>query len=287
MFQFSNQNSLYAIEISKGNYALQITKKPKTFTLKAKHLVVGMAITIFNVLLASNHFISHHGPIVEVHCNTSLPGIYIEDNQTRTSVDDFVLTTIEAIISQNTHVHLLTKECTTTNAPVYVLEVSSILESSNHTTLLAVKKANDSKVLAFSKINVSLETKAPLDVIFYELASEINNIVQPYGLLMQDSYQDKWSKPSAKEQYNCLFQMYNYFSSDSQEDYNGVHECLEKASKFESVPLDIRGALAASYMEQSNSYRENTIENPLFKACLLYTSPSPRDGLLSRMPSSA
>ena len=25
----------------------------------------------------------------------------------------------------------------------------------------------------------------------------------------------------------------------------------------------------------------------LFKACLLYTSPSPRDGLLSRMPSSA
>ena len=27
--------------------------------------------------------------------------------------------------------------------------------------------------------------------------------------------------------------------------------------------------------------------NPLLKACLLYTSPSPRDGLLSRMPSSA
>ena len=25
----------------------------------------------------------------------------------------------------------------------------------------------------------------------------------------------------------------------------------------------------------------------VFKACLLYTSPSPRDGLLSRMPSSA
>ena len=26
---------------------------------------------------------------------------------------------------------------------------------------------------------------------------------------------------------------------------------------------------------------------PLMKSCLLYTSPSPRDGLLSRMPSSA
>ena len=28
-------------------------------------------------------------------------------------------------------------------------------------------------------------------------------------------------------------------------------------------------------------------EKPLDKVCLLYTSPSPRDGLLSRMPSSA
>ena len=28
-------------------------------------------------------------------------------------------------------------------------------------------------------------------------------------------------------------------------------------------------------------------ENVLFPLCLLYTSPSPRDGLLSRMPSSA
>ena len=28
-------------------------------------------------------------------------------------------------------------------------------------------------------------------------------------------------------------------------------------------------------------------ENIVSKACLLYTSPSPRDGLLSRMPSSA
>ena len=27
--------------------------------------------------------------------------------------------------------------------------------------------------------------------------------------------------------------------------------------------------------------------NEVYKSCLLYTSPSPRDGLLSRMPSSA
>ena len=34
------------------------------------------------------------------------------------------------------------------------------------------------------------------------------------------------------------------------------------------------------------SFKPNFV-NYMFKDCLLYTSPSPRDGLLSRMPSSA
>ena len=32
---------------------------------------------------------------------------------------------------------------------------------------------------------------------------------------------------------------------------------------------------------------KNTENNKAYSCCLLYTSPSPRDGLLSRMPSSA
>ena len=47
-------------------------------------------------------------------------------------------------------------------------------------------------------------------------------------------------------------------------------------------------------MFQKDTFDEKTIERELdwakdlgFNSCLLYTSPSPRDGLLSRMPSSA
>ena len=36
-----------------------------------------------------------------------------------------------------------------------------------------------------------------------------------------------------------------------------------------------------------NSEKENNLFVVQYNACLLYTSPSPRDGLLSRMPSSA
>ena len=35
------------------------------------------------------------------------------------------------------------------------------------------------------------------------------------------------------------------------------------------------------------SYGDQEVTNGTYDTCLLYTSPSPRDGLLSRMPSSA
>ena len=36
-----------------------------------------------------------------------------------------------------------------------------------------------------------------------------------------------------------------------------------------------------------NSFSKETLKDRYLWGCLLYTSPSPRDGLLSRMPSSA
>ena len=39
--------------------------------------------------------------------------------------------------------------------------------------------------------------------------------------------------------------------------------------------------------ENTDFNRENIEIRPVTTSCLLYTSPSPRDGLLSRMPSSA
>ena len=38
---------------------------------------------------------------------------------------------------------------------------------------------------------------------------------------------------------------------------------------------------------KSSKHFENWTKSESFRFCLLYTSPSPRDGLLSRMPSSA
>ena len=46
---------------------------------------------------------------------------------------------------------------------------------------------------------------------------------------------------------------------------------------------------AGCFMDDHQNYSWQEAQAPLIngEACLLYTSPSPRDGLLSRMPSSA
>ena len=64
--------------------------------------------------------------------------------------------------------------------------------------------------------------------------------------------------------------------------------------KLTHLPMHNRARQGLSYLPQEASiFRKLTVEEniravlELLNICLLYTSPSPRDGLLSRMPSSA
>ena len=67
--------------------------------------------------------------------------------------------------------------------------------------------------------------------------------------------------------------------------------CKNPIPQEENVKLDIPSNIVISAEDNTLAYY--TIENTELKKvdldipCLLYTSPSPRDGLLSRMPSSA
>ena len=81
------------------------------------------------------------------------------------------------------------------------------------------------------------------------------------------------------------------FFSNKSDDKNKIVELLDKVCKDKLEPF-----INASYEELAtyvNAYdqkmimkRENIADRGIW-TCLLYTSPSPRDGLLSRMPSSA
>ena len=58
-----------------------------------------------------------------------------------------------------------------------------------------------------------------------------------------------------------------------------------QAAMFHAEFVNLLNAGASAYANAEAAGRAALAQN--IKACLLYTSPSPRDGLLSRMPSSA
>ena len=67
-----------------------------------------------------------------------------------------------------------------------------------------------------------------------------------------------------------------------------THKDIFKGSTYNSLEEQVGGKHYRSMKIQPAEFiNENKLLFAEGNACLLYTSPSPRDGLLSRMPSSA
>ena len=74
----------------------------------------------------------------------------------------------------------------------------------------------------------------------------------------------------------CL--MYTTHVQVSRSDMKVTSEMADKSEKF--VQNDEGGVMKVKVEEE-------LVKSPALSSCLLYTSPSPRDATLSRMPSSA
>ena len=75
-------------------------------------------------------------------------------------------------------------------------------------------------------------------------------------------------------------------------DLEQLQDLAEKDLKINDTELDLESLktpqLHNKYLKFLNKWKLlQTKANTDYYTCLLYTSPSPRDGLLSRMPSSA
>ena len=64
-----------------------------------------------------------------------------------------------------------------------------------------------------------------------------------------------------------------------------IRETILHASIYAGMPAGMEGTRVAE--KTLGELKEKGVEVKKGGDCLLYTSPSPRDGLLSRMPSSA
>ena len=67
----------------------------------------------------------------------------------------------------------------------------------------------------------------------------------------------------------------------------GLSAYLEQIKKFPMLDAEEEYMLAKNWKTTGNIKSAEKLVTSHLRFCLLYTSPSPRDGLLSRMPSSA
>ena len=74
-----------------------------------------------------------------------------------------------------------------------------------------------------------------------------------------------------------LVTVMNNFSSPSESNKLNYSEFIQQVQEGEVKRVTVDGYIISGVRTDGSS----------FETCLLYTSPSPRDGLLSRMPSSA
>ena len=114
----------------------------------------------------------------------------------------------------------------------------------------------------------------------------------------------EYYKPKTTVEYSEISRMEKIHTdifASSQEGAKHIADCIEKEilaaqqeGKFYVMALGAGSSLYSVYDELVRRYNEKTLSfrnvvvfNAYEYYCLLYTSPSPRDGATSRMPSSA
>ena len=74
---------------------------------------------------------------------------------------------------------------------------------------------------------------------------------------------------------------------DWQDSRGAISQVLPRTTELERPPVANADIILLVFAVEEPTLDPWQLSRFLVKACLLYTSPSPRDGLLSRMPSSA
>src|SRR5664279_476570 len=95
----------------------------------------------------------------------------------------------------------------------------------------------------------------------------------------------KWASPSYDDSGWDQINVPGKWEDQGYNDYNG-YAWYRKSFKMNDIPLNTSIYLMLGRIDDADEVYLNGTEIGKSGNCLLYTSPSPRDGLLSRMPSS-
>ena len=147
---------------------------------------------------------------------------------------------------------------------------------------------------------VTVETPDELTVDNIEMTEDGGALVNPMSEQMEVEFDSNLAEymdeKDLQDMSSDLVGDYKEDNSSREEWYDAYAKGLKLLGfKYEDRSQPFQGASGVTHpllsetvtQFQAQAYKELLPANGPVRVCLLYTSPSPRDGLLSRMPSSA
>ena len=156
----------------------------------------------------------------------------------------------------------------------------------------------ENKKFNLNQINLSKITSIEGRVLFNSRGSKtievdvksdnkfLGRVCAPSGASVGKYEATSFPSGGPEESLKILTQNSQKFIGLDSSDLKTIHETLKSLDNTNNYSV-IGGALAFAVTIASMESASQSLEQPLFKTCLLYTSPSPRDKRQSRMPSSA
>ena len=268
---FSSQSLNYVVEIPKRKYELIISKKvqqPKPYFQPKKmavlsHLTAGLIGLFGFYLLNMNPF---QQTALKSKCSKTMPIIAVTQQSELNNSDALIFRNIENTVMQNTHLAYRYSICEAPDVPQYIVEFSTSKVTDNYHILLEIRRDGEERNLTVVTADATVVNNSWINNVNSEITQSLNNVLKPYGILVRNAIMQDWGNRDAKSAYECFLEMYAYYQTETDEDYETVHTCLELSVKGTDVALDIKGGLAASYLEQVRSYRAFTVNNPRERA---------------------
>ena len=199
-------------------------------------------------------------------CSKTMPIIAVTQESEFSNSDNHIYRNIENTVMQNTHLSYKRSLCESAKVPQYILELSSSHKAENYHISAEIRRYGDERNLAVVTADASSVKDGWIKNINFEITRSLNNVLKPYGILVRNAIIQDWGNTDAKNGYECFLKMYAYYETETDEDYKTVHSCLEKSANSEEAALDIKGGLAASYLEQARSNRTSTVNEPRARA---------------------
>lgn len=283
--QYSSRSKEYSINIPTGTYQVSVKplEKDKTHNLffsrlKIRKILSVVLIFMFGLAIQPLLKFKKDGALIttSIACSIALPNLSVKEHHNTGSEEIFIQNFIVDVANQYTNFNYVDKPSNCAHAETPHYEIGYIFHPmSKSSIVIMISELRSGDRIYFQTVSETSENSSQI-TLTDETARRLSQALKPYGSVSRDAIKRHWSSIDSKRNYQCLIGMYDYYGTETNQDYLDVHSCLVKAVSERQDVLDLNGGLAASFLEQALGYKKSTVSDP-YKTAQLILEKHPND----------